>query len=437
MRRAAIWGLLAAMVALLAPASALAAPSVSGEFPVSKLGDENKLVQGPDRKIWVTLSSATNDLARLDPQTGEVQEFDFAAFVKEPLGIASANSEIWLAAKGLVIHFDPASPAAFEIVPIPAIGAAQSMVAGPDGNLWLATEEKLLRFPPGVGSQIIDNLKQIPLAGFDPSDIDVAGQSLAIADQGGSRILTATPEKAANGEFAEYDLAGGPQGIAGAPSGQIAFAEGAELGLLTPPGPPQPTPAPGLDSSGVTLGPDGAFWIAQASLSESLVRLDTRDRATTLAPGFAAGSHPRQIVAGPENTLWVTLPGIDKVGRVSGVVPVPDPPSEPAPGQGRPPTHESPQTVLGRGPKSSVPTVKSRVSLKFSFSSPDAGAGFQCRLSAKGSKPSRFTTCRSPKTYRVKPGAYRFEVRAVLAGVADPSPASRSLRIVRVALAGR
>jgi hypothetical protein len=43
-----------------------------------------------------------------------------------------------------------------------------------------------------------------------------------------------------------------------------------------------------------------------------------------------------------------------------------------------------------------------------------------------------FAACKSPKAYRLKPGKYRFEVRAVLKGVADSSPASRSFKVVHV-----
>jgi streptogramin lyase len=412
----------------LLPAPAVAAPSISGEFPVSQVADNNKLVQGPEGRIWVTLSGATNDVARIDPTSGEVKEFGFGPFVKEPLGIAVAGGQMWITSEGLVTHFDPENPAAFEFVSIPALGATQSIVAGQDGNLWAATEGRLLRFPPGAGSQITDNLKEIALAGFNARDIDVAGPSLAIADRGGSRVLVATPANAANAEFTEFKLAGGPQGVAGAPNGQIAFTEGTEFGLLTPPGPPQLTPAPGFDSFGVTLGPDGAFWIAQTFLSESVVRLDAKNRSTTLSPGFAKDSHPRQITAGPANTLWVTLPGVNKVGRVIGVAPLSEPPAEPPKTQGRP------QTRMTGGPKGSIATMRGRTAVRFSFSSPAFGPSFQCRLLRRGSKPPRFTGCRSPKSYRVKPGSYRFEVRAVLNGVADRTPASRSFRVIRVAV---
>ena len=49
----------------------------------------------------------------------------------------------------------------------------------------------------------------------------------------------------------------------------------------------------------------------------------------------------------------------------------------------------------------------------------------------KTPKP-KFKGCKSPKKLSLKPGKYRFSVRAVLAGVADPSPATKAFKVVHV-----
>jgi hypothetical protein len=144
---------------------------------------------------------------------------------------------------------------------------------------------------------------------------------------------------------------------------------------------------------------------------------------------------PRQIAAGPGNTLWVTETKneAEAVARISGL----EPPVKP------PPLVE-PQTKL-RGPKGIVKTKRKRATVKFSFSSATAGATFECRLNRLGTKKKhkkkatgstaapKFAGCKSPKTYRLKPGRYRFEVRAVLAGVFDQSPAVSVIKVVHVA----
>ncbi len=75
----------------------------------------------------------------------------------------------------------------------------------------------------------------------------------------------------------------------------------------------------------------------------------------------------------------------------------------------------APDTVIDKGPKKKIKAAKA----KFRFSSPDAGASFECRLDGKPYKP-----CASPlKLKRIKRGKHVFSVRAVLAGTSDPSPA--------------
>lgn len=86
-----------------------------------------------------------------------------------------------------------------------------------------------------------------------------------------------------------------------------------------------------------------------------------------------------------------------------------------------------PNTVLGKHPRAKVTTKKAKVKVTFKFSSNVAGASFQCKLDKK-----RFTTCRSPKSYKVSPGKHKFTVRAVgTGGATDASPATFSFKVVK------
>ncbi len=150
-----------------------------------------------------------------------------------------------------------------------------------------------------------------------------------------------------------------------------------------------------------------------------------------------AGSGPRQIAPGPGQTLWVTLETTQKLLRVADVAP-------PPPG-GEVFVAGDPRTRIVRGPRGKVLLrgKRRRRPVGFRFASPDAGARFQCRLirrtrRAKASRHrrglvrrSRFNSCKPPRRYRLRPGRYRFEVRAVVDGRVDRSPARRSFRIVR------
>jgi hypothetical protein len=194
----------------------------------------------------------------------------------------------------------------------------------------------------------------------------------------------------------------------------------------------------GQDAFGIALGADGAYWTAERN-GDQLIRITTEGQLSSLT-GFAKGSSPRQIAAGPGNTLWVTLDEANKVAKVTGV----DPPASPPPPSVVVPPKASriePQTTLTKGPKGRLTTRRRTRKVTFSFVSPNAGATFECRVvailrkkKAKASVVPEFKPCASPTSSKLKAGRYRFEVRAVLAGVPDQTPASRSFRIVRASV---
>jgi hypothetical protein len=81
---------------------------------------------------------------------------------------------------------------------------------------------------------------------------------------------------------------------------------------------------------------------------------------------------------------------------------------------------------------------KRKGTAKFRFRATVPGSSFECRLvkakrrkgAGASAKRKRFRRCASPKRFRnLKPGRYRFSVRAVNSSGADPTPASRRFRI--------
>jgi virginiamycin B lyase len=414
---------LALVLFLLAAASAAAAPGIDGEFEVSSVDTNTKIAAGPDGNVWLTLAfnPGEKDVARVTP-SGQVTEYDLEA--TNPLGItAGPEGKVWITRNGGVTRFNPADPeGSKEEIEESNIIGNHAIVTGPEGNLWVATNENLVRIEPGSKTT-----KAFPVAGLVPRDIDVAGSLLAIASQ--EKIVTATPtDPPVTNEFKIDGLAS--QGVAGSPGGQIAFSDPLatpeKIGLITPPNPAQETELLG-DPIGVTFGADGAFWIAQFAFG-SVARLSTDNQLTTLSGLKKEG--PRNITAGPGNTLWVTVETDggnetpDKVVRISGVE---------APKSENPPS--PPDTRIGRAPKKKTKTRRKRAKVKFRFSSESAGATFECalnRLKKRAKAPSpRFRACRSPKVYFVRPGRYRFMVRSVVGGLADPTPAKRLFRVVR------
>jgi virginiamycin B lyase len=413
---------------LLSAALASAAPFVNGIFPLgSEVGTNNKIVDGPDGNIWLTVEDGTNDVARVTP-AGQVTEYDIVD-INSAVGIAPGpDGNLWVTDIEKAAKFAPADPEGTDqSFTIAGVGAEGQIVAGPDGLMWVASNNSVVHFAPanpeGTDQEVTVN------GALAPKDIDVAGSLIVIADSSaGNRLVTFTTA----GAQQDLPIAGPSQGVAGGPGGQIAYssplATPEQVGLITPPSPALPIPVPG-DPFGVDLGPDGAYWVAQFA-EAGVTRFTPTGEARPL-PALPDES-ARQITAGPGNTLWVTLTkmGQPGVARISGVDPavVTDPPP--------PPPAVSPQTKIDKGPKKVVKTRKKRAKVKFRFSSPTPGVTFQCWLMrvSKKAQPAilRYKTCDSPKIYRLRPGKYKFRVRAVNGGAPDLTPAVRNFRIVRI-----
>lgn len=416
---------LCALAYLLVPASAVAAPAVNGVFPLDSLSTNNKIVAGPDGNMWVTLGGTGKDVARISPD-GQIQEFDIEGVEHDAEGIAPGpDGNLWVPTINNVTRFSPGDPEGSDkSFTLLGINGGGQIIAGPDGNMWVASSNSLVHFspsdPPGteVSTLVEGNLS--------PKDIDVAGSLIVVADAN-ARVATFTTA----GSQVNFTLKGNPQGVAGGPNGQIAFSqqsqEPEEVGTIDPPNQAVGHEIDG-DPFGVALGPDGAYWIARSAKAE-LIRMTTTGEVTTL-PGLPAKYFPRQVAGGPGGTVWVTMEipgeGIAAVARVTGVE---NPSANP------PPPPPAPETKIKKGPKKVVKTSKKKAKVRFVFSSPTAGASFQCsltKLKGKKTKAAPFRGCKSPKRYRLAPGRYRFQVRAVAGGVPDPSPAVRKFKIVRV-----
>ena len=222
--------LLALLAAALFSSSAAAVPKVDGEFQLGEVDTNNKIVAGPDGNMWMTVAGA-NDVARITP-AGVVTEYNLE--IGSPSGIASAGGRLWVTGTEFVTSFLPGDPEGSKVgTEIAQVTGFHSIVLGPDGNLWVATEGNLIRIPPAEPK----DFKRFEVAGLGPRDIDTFGTGLVIADFGGSRILTATT--ADPPVIGEIKLDGGSQGVAGGPNNLIGFTEpGASpetYGLLTPP----------------------------------------------------------------------------------------------------------------------------------------------------------------------------------------------------------
>jgi virginiamycin B lyase len=87
------------------------------------------------------------------------------------------------------------------------------------------------------------------------------------------------------------------------------------------------------DQLGLTVGPDGALWFAQA-VANSIGRITTSGDFTEVK-GLTDGARPEYIAQGPNNTLWFTEKLGNRIGRITGIElpqqPQPQPQPQPTP----------------------------------------------------------------------------------------------------------
>ena len=408
---------LLALAAFTAQASA--APAVDGEFAIpGGIGTDNDIVAGPDGNMWVTTDTISNGVARITP-SGVVTQFPLP---NSAYGIAvGPDGNLWVSSPVGVMKVPPANPAGVTTFNGIGLNGGKGIVKGPDGKMWVAGTNQLVSFDPANPNGTADSNA---IAGLSPHGMSVGSDGLLWIADGNGRVLSATA--AATPTVTPYDIqiaaAGGAQGVAGGPNGQVAYAapqtNPQTVGRITPGGTPLKTELENTDPFGVVFAPDGAYWIAR-SQGNDLLRL-TPDGQTSTLTGFApsGGVGPRKVATGPDGTLWVTLDTPEKVARVTGVVAPAPPVTEPV-------------TELDKKPGKKLkakPGKKAKA--KFKFSSATAGVSFECALAKKG-KSLDFEGCESPAKYKLKPGKYRFEVRAVLNDEPDATPEGFNFKVVR------
>ncbi len=408
---------------LVAPATSLAAPSVTGEFdlpPATAVGSNNEITAGPDGNMWVTVDSE-NAIVKVMPD-GTTTRFDPLGMAHPATGItAGPDGNLWAAQGGSVLRIPPGDPDTADETNLGGAAGVQGITVGQDGNIWLAGTNVLIKVPPADPS----TFTSYPVTLGSPKGMTTGSDGLLWIADGPNVVSATTADPPVLTPYAVGIDSGGTQDVGAGPNGQVAYANPVDtpqnIGLISPGGTPQKIELENTDPFGVTFGQDGAYWISRFQ-GNDLLRLTTDGQVTTLG-GFSPGAGPRKIATGPGNTLWTTLDGAEKIGRVSGVEPPPPPP-------GGGPGSTPPETKIDKAPKRKVKISKRkhRAKVKLKFSS-TAGATFECTLARKGKKP-KSGACTSPRKYKLKQGRYKFSVAATLAGVTGPD-AVQKFRVVR------
>ena len=416
---------------LVAPATSLAAPSVTGEFALptfndgmadvpTTVGANSELTAGPDGNIWVAVEQ--NTVVRVKPD-GSAESFQMPGMTAPATGIiAGPDGNLWGAQGTSVVRIPPGNPSAADQTSLGGAAGVQGITVGPDGNIWLAGTNVLIKVPPADPS----TFTSYPVTLGSPKGMTTGSDGLLWIADGPNVVSATTADPPVLTPYAVGIDSGGTQDVGAGPNGQVAYANPVDtpqnIGLISPGGTPQKIPLENTDPFGVTFGQDGAYWISRFQ-GNDLVRLTT-DGQVTMLGGFSALAGPRKITTGPGNTLWTTLDLAEKIGRVSGVEPPPPPPPGRWPGL-HPAGDQDRQGPEAQGEDREA---QAPAKVKFKFSS-TAGATFECTLTRKGKKP-KSGACTSPQKYKLKQGRYKFSVAATVAGVTGPA-AVQKFRVVR------
>jgi len=282
--RAVATGLIATAALLIGAASATAAPSVTGEFPLpvgTTVGSNNELVAGPDGKIWVT-TEQTDKVVQMDLD-GTAVAHTLPGMTKVITGITVGPDGKLYGAQGTgFIVIDPANPTAGSQTSIGGLAGAQAITAGADGNVWMAGTNGIVKIPPANPAGFTNT----PVVLNGPKGMTTGSDGLLWIADGPDVVSTTT---AAPGTLTKYTVGGGTQDVAAGPSTQVGYANPVSspqtVGLITPGGTPQPFTLENTDPFGITFGQDGAYWVAR-SQGNDLLRMTTDGQITFLS-GFA------------------------------------------------------------------------------------------------------------------------------------------------------
>jgi virginiamycin B lyase len=364
------------VLAVLATAPALAEPKVDGIFDLAGVQTNGQLTVGPDGNVWVSLNEAVGKVTPAGSTT-VLKTGDLGNALGFPSGgITSAGGFIWVSQPGggfdTIVKITPGdTPTATGVAVTDITGGATAMTTGPDGNVWVGLADKLVEFSPSNPA----SSTTYPMPGLSPKAIAAAADgTLWVTDTINGRVLHVSSTGTV---IAPYDVGDQPQFIGAAPSGQVAFgnpgSDPQAISLLSPDGSPLALPRPiPADPFGVAFGADGAFWVAEFA-GNRLDRVTTDGQITSLGDfPVVAGQGPRQIVAGPGNTLWATLdnpgtPANSKIARITGVGPPPAPPPPPA---DTPPVLTPPDATAPLVTAAKLSKTAKAVTMRFTLSEP-------------------------------------------------------------------
>jgi virginiamycin B lyase len=306
--------IVALSIALMLPLSA----SAMKEFPLPTPASQPfGIAGGPDGALWFTEQNA-NKIGRITT-AGAITEFPIPTQFAAPFEIvAGSDGALWFTEAGANNIGRITTSGTITEYPLPANTAPDGIASGPDGAIWFTERgpEQIGRIDPAnPGTPASPILAHFPLlAGmFDPSEITSGPDGRLWFTLPSASLVGAIDP--ATGTVQGYSRTGEPTGIV-ASSTSLWFTKysGNEIENLSVSGSTLGVVQTDMGPSGITLGPDGALWIAE-SLAGKIGRATTSgDLLEYTVP--AVVSSPTGIAAGPDSSVWFTEFDGNSIGRI-------------------------------------------------------------------------------------------------------------------------
>jgi virginiamycin B lyase len=300
------------------------------EFAIPSPGTPEGIAIGPDQGVWFS-ERYTSQIGRMSPRGRfQILSFDMANHMSTDIA-AGSDGAMWFTFPNSVPSYDTGKIGRITVdghasfIPIPWTSDAESITAGPDGNMWFADHVssaigrvtmtgEVTRFPiPGPTGTYPYQIASGPDGALWFTDFN--GRRIGRLTTDGEASFVAVPEED-----------GYPDAITAGPDGNLWFTldETGRIARLTPVGELTefPLDVPEGDYaflSGIAPARDALVFTFQTleTGASRIGRITMRGRVDWMATPTQASS-PHAITGGPGGTVWFTEAATGNIGRILG-----------------------------------------------------------------------------------------------------------------------